>query len=1607
MRGYSIRKFASILLVMFLMLAGGILLSATDVMAKDVGAWYGDNNLTNYDDASPNGNGGDVNYWRKKDGVWSWKTLGSADRSDATPSEGTDAKFQVVPDTANSYQIKFIKYAIASNWNDHTHRYDTIGAWTTVPVSTPTSTTEFTITNIQDKYVIWVVFEKTNSSVSYTVTARVYQEPNAASANYMCNSSTINVSGQSPSGTTPQVAVKTGVSNGNTASFGYTPAAGCEVDSVQFGSGSYVAYSTNTYVTPAINANSDVYVKFRKVSLVITSSTGTSPSGSGNINPLGNTPVAKNGSQTFTITPSTGYRIVKVVVTDTTAGYTTATDLGPIYTYTFNNVTVNGTITVTFAADTTTTDSYCQIPPFISGQSSLAPNVLIDLDNSGSMAEKAYQIDSASYSSTTNYYGYFDTSKMYKLTSATKTYTIDAAAGLNKTTSCTNATTVACSGNRLNFDLMGKVDVVRRVLTGGRTVNRTATTKYLELYASNTADAYKVEYGTEEPTGLVQSLGGKVRFGLMVINGPNQTGEVITKLGDPVGNLVTAIDGDTTNPNGYTPLAHTLYEAVRYYEAKPSAYGSVDYGTMDPIQYACQKHFVLVLTDGVPNNNNNLPGAGTLTDSDFNVTTWVGRITAADKVAPDADGEKVAAVAYYAHNTDLRSATVGKTDILGIQNVSFYTVYTFGKASERVAAEGALKITAKYGAYDNTNGNGTLTYASPDIAKEWDKNGDGSPDTYFAADQGDTLQANLSDAMSSIFAKIASGTAASILSNSEGSGANLLQAVFYPNKIFKNSTQVNWIGEMQNLWYYVDPFISNSTIREDTDYTSGNHILNLKSDYAARFYFNETETFVELKQDTNGDGLGETVVSATTDPDDVKSIWRSGKLLWSRTGDSRTIHTSIDGQSLYSPVTDSTPPKGGFYSGTTRATGLKDYLQAADVPEAQKLINYIRGTDQTGYRSRKVSLIKNTEASGSTAAVINPENEWKLGDIIASTPRLQSTSKLSLYNLDSPVGYGDKSYNSFISTDNYKKRGMVYVGANDGMLHAFKLGTLSVTGPSIIGDTKAILSGTNLGEEQWAYIPRNALPYLKYYADANSYKHIYYVDGPTILLDAAVGKPSGCVDDYSLCTKDLTGGTNWKTVLIGSMGLGGATRNKGDSCVNGSSGTCVKTPVTNLGYSSYFALDITDQYFDSTTGALASQPTLRWEFSHPELGYSTSGAAIVRISAKTTVTEAGVTKTVADNAKNGKTYAVFASGPTGPIDEVAHQFMGRSDQNLKLFVVDIGASGPLTLNTNYWIINTGITNAFGGSMVNASIDTDRWNKNADGNYQDDALYVGYTKANSDTISAATTWTTGGVIRLVTMEDINPANWKTSTVISGVGPVTAGVTRLQDRKNHKLWLFFGSGRFYFSGDDPSNTRYILGVKDSCYQTTDTYNKACAVTPPTALTLGSLKNVLGVTTNCDQNDNGWYFALRPESGVMGAERSITDPVALTNGMVQYTTFKPTSDVCKFGGDSYIWAVKYDTGCAPPSAGCGAKVLVQVSTGAFEERGICEKCVVSPSDPECVIPPNPPPCLIPPCNPVPPRPPVPSPPMTGKPPSDPPPIITNANNKPSKKILHLQEK
>lgn len=1516
------RNLAAVLLALFI-----VACSALTASAVDVGAWYGSNNTTNFNSPTANGSGGTVQRWSS----WSnfWRDMTSGDNNAATPSSGTSPQYNVVPDS--SYQIKFIKYGVnsGSSWSP------TVSSWTDVAIPTPNAATTFTISNIQNPYVIWVVFELPGTSTSYTVTANVYQDP----VNTLCNASTIYVSGQSADVNNPQQAVKTVLKN-STASFGYTPVSGCEVDSIQFNSGTWTATTATSYTTPAITVNSTVVVKFRPVTYTITASVAA---GSGTISPSGATAVAKNADQTFAITPTPGNRIVNVRVTDATAGYTNK-DLGAITTYTFKNATTNGSIAVTFAAATTVLNAYCNLPPYVAGQMGIKPNVLLIFDNSGSMADKGYQVAGA-YNPNTTYYGYFDPNKMYTLSGSSFSVST---AGFNRANSCSNVTKVACSGNRLNYDHMTKTDVIRKVLVGGKVLNRTTTTgtatRYLLSY-----DGYTIEYGPSEPTGIVQDLGDKVRFGLMVFN-PNDSdissskdvdgGKIISQLGSTTASLVAAIEGSSTDPNTWTPLAESMYEAIRYYQAKTSAYNSsTDYGTMDPIQYPCQKNFVLMMTDGEPTKDQNIPGnsGANVTDSEFNVVTWYNKLDAADRpTSPDGKTNYwLPAVAYYAHNTDLRSAIVGKSDLSGKQNITLYTVYAFGDGS----GTKTLKMAAKYGGYTDTNNND-----KPDLAKEYNVAGvtGGDPDNYFEASDGSVIESSIRNAIASILSKMASGTSASLLGNSEGTGSTILQAVFYPNKIFKDDTQVDWISEIQNLWFYLDPYLTNTSVREDTDYvnTAPVHKLDLKKNLEARFFFDtkDKETKVDLYQDTNGDGAGDTYF-ATVSPDAVNSIWRAGQLLWARSAADRKILTSINGTGLLS---------GGFTSATNK-TVLRPYLQGADDVESDRIITFIRGTDLDGYRKRTVAL--------TTGGI---KSEWKLGDIMSSTPRIQSNVRLNGYNLDSPSGYGDTSYSSFVNSDIYKKRGMIYVSANDGMLHAFKLGLLNIK-PQ--GNVKASLSGANLGQEEWAFIPRNALPFLKYYTDLK-YNHVYSVDGASQLVDVSIAKPSGCSLDYWNCSKDNVYGTNWATILIGGMGLGGASRNFATAC--NELNNCVNTPTIDpidttkgLGYSSYFALDVTNQYYSSDT--LAANPTLLWEFSHPKLGYATSGVTVVRINSKNDSTA---------DRKNGRWLGVIASGPTGPIDTTSHQFLGRSDQNLQIFVIDLKDGSLLSrdASNNPGPIDTGIARAFAGPISNGGIDTDRWNKSAGkGNYQDDAIYIGYTKAEG---SSPYTWTKGGVLRMVIPEDTDPdsidiSKWKISTVIDNVGPVTSGISKMQDHKNHNLWLYFGTGRYYFTGDDPTNQQALYAVKDLCYKsvvnrpsscnagkvnTTDDIDDclcaAAGISPSSApagvptLSTVNLTNQTGTSIKdalSSLGGMGWYVNLTASTSSYNAERNLADPKALANGCVAFTTAMPTNDICNFGGNSYLWMMKYDTGYTASNACMEGKVIVQTSTGSIVKKDI----------------------------------------------------------------------
>ena len=219
-------------------------------------------------------------------------------------------------------------------------------------------------------------------------------------------------------------------------------------------------------------------------------------------------------------------------------------------------------------------------------------------------------------------------------------------------------------------------------------------------------------------------------------------------------------------------------------------------------------------------------------------------------------------------------------------------------------------------------------------------------------------------------------------------------------------------------------------------------------------------------------------------------------------------------------------------------------MQAANSTEAGNIISWVAGTDihvcsndmtrtctldsdcNTGgnclYRSRTVKM----ESIDPT----HTARVWKLGDVINSTPRIMSWQSLNTtyYNVYKDATYGDSGTLGSaliprISPPRARTRRGAWSlpGGNDGMLHAFKLGTLQLQWSGqgstqkarmINPDTNDVCRSTDAvpcGTEMWAIIPKNALPYLKYTADA-AYCHINSIDLTPYIFDASIG---GTADD--------------------------------------------------------------------------------------------------------------------------------------------------------------------------------------------------------------------------------------------------------------------------------------------------------------------------------------------------------------------------------------------------------------------------------------------------------------------------------------------------------------
>ncbi len=232
----------------------------------------------------------------------------------------------------------------------------------------------------------------------------------------------------------------------------------------------------------------------------------------------------------------------------------------------------------------------------------------------------------------------------------------------------------------------------------------------------------------------------------------------------------------------------------------------------------------------------------------------------------------------------------------------------------------------------------------------------------------------------------------------------------------------------------------------------------------------------------------------------------------------------------------------------------------------------LNGSDSLG--SKRLLWLRGDQSNeGDGSGQFRTRPTTVLGDIVNSGPQY----------VGSPgAGYGDATYVDFVTSKRTRKP-MLYVGANDGMLHAFS------------ADSSA---GGDGGKELFAYVPSPTYAKLANLT-ANGYVHGYYVDATPTITDANVNNA-------------------WKTVLVGGMGGGG----KG-----------------------IFALDVTDPTSVTEAGAASTVLWEFTSANDADLGYTYGRPKIVRLGNGKWAAVFG--NGLNSTAARGSIFIVFLDRPAG------------------------------------------------------------------------------------------------------------------------------------------------------------------------------------------------------------------------------------------------------------------------------------------------------------------------------------------------------------------------
>jgi type IV pilus assembly protein PilY1 len=622
----------------------------------------------------------------------------------------------------------------------------------------------------------------------------------------------------------------------------------------------------------------------------------------------------------------------------------------------------------------------------------------------------------------------------------------------------TPATTASPAGWYGSFK---RTDIVASVATYPKATSRTdcttnATTCTYAEEMTNFANwwAYyktRMQAMKTSATRAFAPLSNQFRIGYMSIN--NNTGSDFRNVAQFQTSDKAAWFTKFTSakPNNSTPLRTALSTVGKYYANKLDKINTVS--TTDPVQYSCQQNFTLLSTDGYWNETTDptrLDGATLIGDQDNALPR------------PYLDGKAtantLADVAAYYYNTDLRTSALGNcTGAMGadvcdnqvpttptdVANYQHMTTFTMG-----LGASGFMQFRPDY-----------ITAGSGD---------------YFAVKNG-----SAADPANGICMWQASGvcnwpvpvsntlTAIDDLWHAAINGHGTYFSATDPGSMYTGLTSA--LNSLQDkLGAAAAATTSNPNV------SAGDNFI-----FSSSFRSQEWTGQLQRRQiDVNTAAISNTV------------DWSAEGLLDANS--SRTLYTF----DALNATNHRKPFAWASLSASEQAYFQSTYMNAAG-PLSQFCSfgsNCLSPTSQADAQGAKLLAFiagdRSNEGPASDTSTYFRQRVHVLGDIVDSEATYVKVPKFD---------YSDAGYGAF-KTSNANRTGIVYVGANDGMLHAFDAAT---------------------GEETWAYIPRMLLGKLYRLADKNyGNQHTFFVDGSPVASDVYFGG-------------------QWHTILVGGLGAGG------------------------------------------------------------------------------------------------------------------------------------------------------------------------------------------------------------------------------------------------------------------------------------------------------------------------------------------------------------------------------------------------------------------------------------------------------------------------------------